>query len=58
MAVVLYPHNENAYRAASDMLRETGGAAVIHPKTERIGMLWSISGQSEKPSRMGSEGSA
>lgn len=31
MAIVLYPHNENAYLTALDMLRETGKAAVIHP---------------------------
>ena len=31
MAIALYPHNENAYLAALDMLRETGKAAVIHP---------------------------
>ena len=31
MAIILYPHNENAYLAALDMLRETGKAAVIHP---------------------------
>lgn len=31
MAIALYPHNESAYLAAIDMLRETGKAAVIHP---------------------------
>ena len=31
MAIVLYPHNENAYLAALAMLRETGKAVVIHP---------------------------
>ena len=31
MAIVLYPHNENAYQAAFAMLREAGKAAVIHP---------------------------
>ena len=31
MAIVLYPHNENAYHAALAMLRETGKATVIHP---------------------------
>ena len=30
MAIVLYPHNENAYHAALAMRRETGQAAVIH----------------------------
>ena len=31
MAITLYPHNDNAYLAAYDMLRESGKAAVIHP---------------------------
>ena len=31
MAIALYPHNESAYLAALDMLRETGKADVIHP---------------------------
>lgn len=31
MAIVLYPHNENAYPVVLAMLRETGKAAVIHP---------------------------
>ena len=31
MAIALYPHNEETYLAALDMLLETGKAAVIHP---------------------------
>ena len=31
MAITLFPHNERAYRAAEQMLRESGKAAVIHP---------------------------
>ena len=31
MAISLFRHNEEAYRAALDMLSEVGKAAVIHP---------------------------
>lgn len=31
MSILLYEHNESAYRAALDMLKETGKAAIIHP---------------------------
>jgi len=31
MSITLFEHNENAYRAALAMLRETGKAAIIHP---------------------------
>lgn len=31
MSIFLLTHNDNAYRAALVMLKETGKAAVIHP---------------------------
>ena len=31
MSIALFEHNECAYRAALDMLRKTGKAAVVHP---------------------------
>ena len=31
MGILLFPHNEAAYRCAVSMLAETGKAAVIHP---------------------------